>query len=303
MKITILDGYSINPGDLNWKPIEELGELKYNDRCQQSEVADTIGDSDAILVSKCKITDEIMSVCPNLKFIGVTATGYDNVDLVAARKRNIAVCNVPAYSTESVTQHVFALLLEITNAVGSYNSDIQNGRWYESPDFTFYNEPLFQLNGKSLGIIGYGNIGKRVGQVAEALGMKVNVYSKDREACMKSDVITLHCPATAENKGFVNKEFISQMKDGAILINAARGALINDEDLAEALKSGKLMGAAVDVLSAEPPKKPHPLIGLPNCFLTPHIAWTTKEARVVVIDTCAANLRSYINGERLNRVD
>ncbi|MEF9921410.1 MAG: D-2-hydroxyacid dehydrogenase [Anaerovoracaceae bacterium] len=302
MKITILDGYSINPGDLTWTPIENLGSLTVNDRCPKSELATYIGDSDAIFVSKYSITSDLMDQCPNLKFIGVTATGFDNIDINGAKERNIAVCNVPAYSTESVAQHTFALLLELTNSVGNYNASVKDGKWYTSPDFTFVGNPLFQLNGKSLGIIGYGNIGKRIAEIAEAFSMKVNIYSRDKAATIKSDIISLHCPATAENKGFINKEFISQMKDGAFLINASRGALINENDLAEALNSGKLAGAAVDVLTKEPPSNPNPLVGAQNCILTPHIAWTTKEARLAVINTCAANLKSFIEGDQLNRL-
>lgn len=268
----------------------------------QNELSTYIGDSDAIFVSKYSITSDLMDQCPNLKFIGVTATGFDNIDINRAKERNIAVCNVPAYSTESVAQHTFALLLELTNSVGNYNASVKSGKWYTSPDFTFVGNPLFQLNGKSLGIIGYGNIGKRIAEIAEAFSMKVNIYSRDKVATIKSDIISLHCPSTVENKGFVNKEFISQMKDGAFLINASRGALINEKDLAEALNSGKLAGAAVDVLTKEPPSNPNPLVEAQNCILTPHIAWTTKEARLAVINTCAANLKSFIEGDQLNRL-
>lgn len=224
------------------------------------------------------------------------------MDVAAAKDLGIAVCHVPAYSTEAVAQHVFALILELTNWVGSYNASVQAGKWYESSDFTFIQEPLSLLDGKSLGIVGYGNIGKRVARIAEAFGMKVNIYSRDKEAAVTSDFVTLHCPLTRENAGFVNKEFISAMKDGAVLINTARGGLVNETDLAEALKSGKLSGAALDVICEEPPQKPHPLIGLPGCILTPHIAWMPKETRQKVIDICADNLRSYLEGGNLNRI-
>lgn len=302
MKLTVLDGHSINPGDLSWAPIEALGEFTPFERTKPDEILARIRDCEGFFVSKCKITREILKQCPKLKFIGVTATGYDNVDMQAAKELGIAVCHVPAYSTEAVAQHVFALILELTNRVGSYNASVQVGKWYESPDFTFIEEPLSLLDGKSLGIIGYGNIGKRVGRIAEAFGMKVNVYSKDAEAAVTSDFLTLHCPLTAENKGLINTDFISRMKDGAILINTARGALVNEEDLASALKSGKLAAAAVDVISQEPPARPHPLIGLPNCILTPHNAWMPKETRQKVIDTCAANLQSFLEGGSLNRI-
>lgn len=302
MKLVILDACSINPGDLTWEPIEKICDFKSYDRTAKDEVLNHIGDCDGLFVSKVDITREIMDACPNLKFIGVTATGYDNVDIAAARDLGIAVCNVPAYSTEAVAQHAFALLLELTNRVGSYNADVQAGEWYRSEDFTFIKEPLTLLDGKSLGIIGYGNIGKRVARIAEAFGMQVNIYSQNKEAAQKSDYLTLHCPLTADNKGFINKAFIASMKDGAVLINTARGALVNEEDLAEALKSGKLSAAAVDVLAQEPPKDPHPLIGLTNCILTPHNAWMPKETRQKVIDICAENLNAFIHGKEKNRL-
>lgn len=302
MKTVILDGYSINPGDLTWAPIEKISDFKIFDRTEDADILATIGDAEAFFVSKCDITKEVLEHCPNLKFIGITATGYDNVDMAAAKDLGIAVCNVPAYSTEAVAQHVFALILELTNLVGRYNQEVQAGRWYESKDFTFDAGSLTLLDGKSLGIIGYGNIGKKVAAIGEAFGMTVNIYSKNQEATMKSDFLTLHCPVTVENTGFVNKNFIEKMKGGAVLINTARGSLINEEDLAGALKSGKLSAAAVDVICTEPPAKPHPLINLPNCILTPHIAWMPKETRQKVIDICADNLSSFLAGGNLNRL-
>lgn len=302
MKVIVLDAYSINPGDLNWEPVEKLCDFTSYDRTENAQVIERLQDCDGFFVSKVTITREIMESCPKLKFIGITATGYDNVDLEAAKDLGIAVCNVPAYSTEAVAQHAFALILELTNYVGSYNAAVQAGEWYRSTDFTFINESLTLLDGKTLGIIGYGNIGKRVARIGEAFGMQINVYSQDPEAAQKSDYVTLHCPATAENRGFINKDFISGMKDGAVLINTARGALINEEDLADALKSGKLAAAGVDVLSCEPPVEPHPLIGLPNCILTPHNAWMPRETRKRVIDICADNLNGFLKGEPVNRL-
>ena len=302
MKITILDGYLVNPGDLSWSGFEKYGEFKCYDLTPKDKIIERIGDSEAIFTNKCYITREIMEKCPNLKFLGVTATGFDKIDLEAASDHGIAVCNVPAYSTDAVAQHTFALLLEITNLVGTYNDAVKDGKWYASEDFTFYAGKLSLLAGKSLGIIGYGNIGKRVAVLAEAFGMKVNIYSRDREAAIKSDIVTLHCPLDANNKGFINKEFIAQMKDGAILINTARGGLVNEADLVEALKSEKIAAAGLDVVGVEPPTAPNELIETPNVIVTPHVSWLPTETRGHLIDICEANLKSWIEGGDLNRI-
>ena len=303
MKIVNLDTYTISLDDLEWTDLAKLGDLTNYDRIAQDDVIDAIGTAEvALFTSKVKITRQIMDACPNLKFIGVTATGYDNIDIAAAKEKGIAVCNVPAYSTEAVAQHTFALLLEITNNVGLHNQAVQDHKWENAIDFCFVEKPLMQLSEKSLGIVGYGSIGKRVAEIAKAFGMTVNIYSRDPEAAIQSDIVSLHCPATPENKGFVNKEFLSRMKDGAILINTARGALLNEEDVAEALKSGKLSAAAADVLNGEPPRTGHPLIGIPNMYLTPHIAWSTREARQIICTTSAENLKSFLEGGTLNRI-
>lgn len=302
MKITILDGYTMNPGDLSWEELEALGELKVYDRTSPEDIVSRITDSYAVFTNKCCITADVMDSCPDLKFIGVLATGFDNIDVAAAKKRNIAVCNVPAYSTEGVAQHTFALLLELCNNVGLHNDSVQRGGWCACPDYSMVIKPMLQLSGKAIGIIGYGNIGRRVGQIAEAFGMKVFSYSQNPEAVMNCDVISVHCPATAENKGFINKEFISKLKDGALLINTARGALINEMDLAEALKTGKLAGAAVDVVSKEPIEKDNPLLGVPNLYITAHMAYSSIEARRTVCSTSAANLKAFLRGEELNRL-
>ena len=302
MKIVNLDAYTIHLNDLNWNELAQLGDLVTYDRVAPEDVIPAIENADAVFTSKVKLTKEVIEACPNLKFIGVTATGYDNIDLDAAKARGIAVCNVPAYSTESVAQHTFALILEITNHVGHYTELVHEHQWEKSLDFTFIDRPLTQLSGRSLGIIGYGSIGKRVARIAEAFGMTVHVYSKDPDAAVQSDILTLHCPATADNRGFINKDFISKMKDGAILINTARGALLNEDDVADALKRGKLAAVAVDVLNGEPPRKGHPFIGLENLYITPHIAWSTKEARAVITKTSAANLKSFLAGGDLNRI-
>lgn len=302
MKIVNLDAYTIHLNDLNWNELAQLGDLVTYDRVAPEDVIPAIENADAVFTSKVKLTKEVIEACPNLKFIGVTATGYDNIDLDAAKARGIAVCNVPAYSTESVAQHTFALILEITNHVGHYTELVHEHQWEKSLDFTFIDRPLTQLSGRSLGIIGYGSIGKRVARIAEAFGMTVHVYSKDPDAAVQSDILTLHCPATADNRGFINKDFISKMKDGAILINTARGALLNEDDVADALKRGKLAAVAVDVVNGEPPRKGHPFIGLENLYITPHIAWSTKEARAVITKTSAANLKSFLAGGDLNRI-
>lgn len=302
MKIVNLDAYTIHLNDLNWNELAQLGDLVTYDRVAPEDVIPAIENADAVFTSKVKLTKEVIEACPNLKFIGVTATGYDNIDLDAAKARGIAVCNVPAYSTESVAQHTFALILEITNHVGHYTELVHEHQWENSLDFTFIDRPLTQLSGRSLGIIGYGSIGKRVARIAEAFGMTVHVYSKDPDAAVQSDILTLHCPATADNRGFINKDFISKMKDGAILINTARGALLNEDDVADALKRGKLAAVAVDVVNGEPPRKGHPFIGLENLYITPHIAWSTKEARAVITKTSAANLKSFLAGGDLNRI-
>lgn len=302
MKIVNLDAYTIHLNDLNWNELAQLGDLVTYDRVAPEDVIPAIENADAVFTSKVKLTKEVIEACPNLKFIGVTATGYDNIDLDAAKARGIAVCNVPAYSTESVAQHTFALILEITNHVGHYTELVHEHQWEKSLDFTFIDRPLTQLSGRSLGIIGYGSIGKRVARIAEAFGMTVHVYSKDPDAAVQSDILTLHCPATADNRGFINKDFISKMKDGAILINTARGALLNEDDVADALKHGKLAAVAVDVVNGEPPRKGHPFIGLENLYITPHIAWSTKEARAVITKTSASNLKSFLAGGDLNRI-
>ena len=302
MKGTVLDGYTVTLNDLDWGPVKELCELEIFDRTDPEDVADRIGDSEAVFINKIRMTEEIYDACPNLKFVGELATGYDNANVQAAKARGIAVYNVPSYATEPVAQHTMALILEITNNVGYYTESIHNGAWVRSKDFTFIDRPLIRLKGMTLGIIGYGSIGRRVAELAESFGMKINVYSKDREAAVKSDIISLHCPATPENTGFVNKEFFASMKDGAILINTARGALVNEADLREALESGKLSAAAVDVVKGEPQSADSPLIGAKNLYITPHLAWSDREAREQIINTSAENLKSFLKGEDKNRI-
>lgn len=304
MDIVIFDGYTINPGDLSWEKLDNMcDKLTIFDATPMDKALSRIGDSEILMTSKCPITREFMEKCPNLRYIGCTATGYNNIDVRAAADLGIAVTNVPAYSTDAVAQHTIALMLELTNNVGLHNQSVQNGQWAQSDYFCYWEKPIMLLAGKSLGIIGYGAIGKKVAEIARALGMTVNVFSQDPESAMKSDFVSLHCPLTTENEKMVNSEFLVNMKPGAVLINTARGRLVDERALADALKSGFLGGAAVDVLSDEPASESCPLIGLDNCIITPHIAWAPKEMRQLVIDRLAENLQAWLDGRMLNRVD
>ena len=304
MDIVIFDGYTINPGDLSWEKLDNMcDKLTVFDATPMDKALSRIGDSEILMTSKCPITREFMEKCPNLRYIGCTATGYNNIDVRAAADLGIAVTNVPAYSTDAVAQHTIALMLELTNNVGLHNQSVQNGQWAQSDYFCYWEKPIMLLAGKSLGIIGYGAIGKKVAEIARALGMTVNVFSQDPESAMKSDFVSLHCPLTTENEKMVNSEFLVNMKPGAVLINTARGRLVDERALADALKSGFLGGAAVDVLSDEPASESCPLIGLDNCIITPHISWAPKEMRQLVIDRLAENLQAWLDGRMLNRVD
>lgn len=301
MKIVILDGYSINPGDLSWDILKQYGEVTVHSATPAGTEIETIGNADGIFVSKNHITEEVMKACPNLKFVGELATGYDNIDIEAAKRLGVSAYYTPAYSTEAVAQHAIALMLEISNHIAANSELSKQGHWFSKVDFSYEWAPVSLLDGKSLGIIGYGNIGKRVAKIAEALGMKINIYSRDRKAAVKSDIVSLHCPATAANYHMINDEFISQMKDGAVIINTARGSLIDEEALLRALNSDKIYAAGLDVLEKEPPED-NPLISHPRCFVTPHVAWTPRETRQKVIDTAAENLRSYLNNLDTNRL-
>lgn len=302
MKIVFLDSAIINPGDISWEGLQRLGELQVRKRTSREEAVSVIGEAEAVFTDSFVIDRELMEACPSLKFIGISATGFNHVDLDAAKELGIAVANVPAYAAEAVAQHAIALLLSVTNQIETYNEAVKSGEWQKSRDYTFIKAPLTLLAGKSIGIVGFGDIGSKIAQIAEALGMKVNIYSRDREAAIKSDVVSLSCPLTSENKGMIDEYFISQMKDGAILINTARGGLIDEAALADALKSGKLAGAGLDVLAQEPPGEDNPLVGLHNCYITPHIGFIPVETRRVVIETCEDNLKSFIEGDSLNRL-
>lgn len=317
MKIVILDGHTINPGDLSWDRLKEYGELAVYERTPGDLIGSRIGDAEIVMTSKCVLSAEVMAQCPNLKYIGVLATGINMVDLEYAEKHRIMVTNVPAYSTDSVAQLTFSLLLEVCNQVGQHSNAVHAGKWECAKDFCFCETPQTEVAGKTLGVIGFGNIGKRVAKIAEAFGMEVLIASNYPDPAFaaenisfvsmedlyqRSDIISLHCPLTENNRGFINQSTISRMKDGVILLNTSRGPLINESDLAASLKSGKVYAAGLDVLSAEPPAD-NPLTKLSNCIITPHIAWITKESRIRLINTVVANLESFLAGKNINCVN
>lgn len=316
MKIVILDAYAANPGDLSWDEFAALGELTVYDRTAPEDVAARIGDAEVVFINKVRLTDEIFAACPNLKLVSILATGYNIVDLAAAKRRGITVCNVPGYSTRAVVQMTFALLLEICQQVGLHSGAVHTGRWQTCPDFCFWDRPLIELDGKTMGIVGYGAIGSAVGTVAQALGMKLLVTARHEkpvpegarfvslpELLAQSDVVSLHCPQTAENARMIDAGALAQMKDGAILLNTARGGLLDEQAVADALRSGKLLAAGMDVVSAEPIRADNPLLTAPNCFLTPHIAWAPLETRRRLQAISAENLRAFLAGKPQNVVN
>ena len=304
MNIVIFDGYTINPGDLSWDKLDALcDKLTVFDSTSEDKALSRLTGNEILMTSKCPITRELMENSPQLKYIGCTATGYNNIDVEAAADLGIAVTNIPAYSTDAVAQHTIALMLELSNHVGLHNASVQDGQWSDNEYFCYWKKSVTLLTGKSLGIIGYGAIGRRVAQIARALGMEINIFSQDPAGAMKSDFVSLHCPLTRENRHMVNTEFLVNMKPGAVLINTARGGLVDERALADAIKAGFIAGAALDVLEQEPPAKDCPLIGLDNCIITPHIAWSPKEMRQAVIDILAENLESWLTGGMKNRVD
>lgn len=316
MKIVILDAYAANPGDLSWDEFAALGDLTVYDRTAQEDAAARIGDAEVVFINKVRLTDDIFAACPNLKLVSILATGYNIVDLAAAKRRGITVCNVPGYSTRAVVQMTFALLLEICQQVGLHSGAVHTGRWQTCPDFCFWDRPLIELDGKTMGIVGYGAIGSAVGTVAQALGMKLLVTARHEkpvpegarfvslpELLAQSDVVSLHCPQTAENARMIDAGALAQMKDGAILINTARGGLLDEQAVADALRSGKLLAAGMDVVSAEPIRADNPLLTAPNCFLTPHIAWAPLETRRRLQAISAENLRAFLAGKPQNVVN
>ena len=303
MNILFTDTKIIDRGDISWSGIEGLGKLVKNPDMTRSEALKAIRETEALFVDSFSVDREMIEAAPKLRFIGAAATGFNHIDIAFAQERGVAVCNVPAYSTEAVAQHAIALLLTLASRIPEYDREVSEGRWNSEAGAAYEPFPMTLLHGKSLGIVGYGNIGRRVGEIASALGMRVNVYSRDREAAIASDVVSLHCPLTEENARLVDAGFIEGMKEGAILINTARGGLVDEDALAEALKSGRLSAAGLDVMAQEPPRPDHPLFRMKNCVITPHVAFTPLPVRQKVVDICADNLRSFLEGGRLNRID
>ena len=310
-KIIILDGGVANPGDLSWDDLAALGDLTVYDYTAPQDVIPRIGDASIILTNKTVISADVISACPNLRYIGVLATGYNVIDIAEAKKRGIIVANVPAYSTPTVAQLTMALLLEIALHVGHHSRVVHEGKWSACRDFAFWDYPLMELAGKTFGIVGYGSIGKAVAKLAQAFGMNVLAYSRHGaedfhteldELYAKADIVSLHCPLTAENTGMINKETIAKMKNGVIILNTARGGLINEADLREALLSGKVYAAASDVTCKEPINADSPLLGLDNMIITPHIAWAATEARQRLLSVAIDNVRQYLCGNPQNNV-
>ncbi len=320
MKIVVLDGYTLNPGDLTWNGIEALGSLEVHDRTNFSpnEVIKTIGDAEIVYTNKTPLPKEVLSAVPNVKYIGVLATGYNVVDVDFAKEKGIVVTNIPTYGTDAVAQFTLGLILEMCHRIGDHNNAVKAGEWTNCPDFCFWNYPLIELAGKTIGFIGFGRIGQATAKIAQAFGLNVVAYNRSQNPDMisdtcrygsleevfeTSDIITLHCPLTDETKGIINKTNIAKMKDGVMLVNTARGPLINEEDLKEALESGKVAMAAVDVASTEPIPADNPLLSAKNIIITPHIAWASKEARGRLMNSTVENLKAYLAGTPINVVN
>ena len=316
MNIVILDGYTANPGDLSWGSLKEMGEVTVYERTRREEIAGRAADADIVLTNKVVMDREMMALLPRLKYIGVLATGYNVVDIEAARERDIIVTNVPAYSTESVAQTVFAHLLTVTNRTEHYAQQNRQGRWAENRDFCYWDTELTELAGKTMGIVGLGHIGRRVAEIALAFGMQVKAMTSKKaeelpagiqkaelqSLLASADVVSLHCPLTEGTKHLIHRETLRLMKPSAILINTGRGPLVDDEALAEALNEGRLRAYCADVVTEEPPKADHPLLHAPNAFITPHIAWATVEARKRLLQTAIGNVDAFVNGHPVNVV-
>ena len=318
MEIVVLDGYALNPGDLSWDGLKKLGAVTVYDRTAEVEVVKRIGTAEIVFTNKTPITKETLAVCQQLKYIGVLATGYNIVDVLAAKERFIAVTNIPSYGTNAVSQFAIALLMELCHRIGDHSASVLSGDWTNNPDWSYWNYPLIELSGKTMGIIGFGKIGQRTGHIAQALGMKVLANDLDKqpelesETCqyvtqdelfVSADVIVLHCPLFDETRGIINTENIKKMKDGVLIINNSRGQLIVEEDLRDALNSGKVGGAAVDVVSSEPIRLTNPLLEAKNIIITPHISWSPRESRQRLMDIAVDNLTCFLAGEKRNVVN
>ena len=319
MKIVVLDGFTENPGDLSWEALEKYGELTVYDRTPHEDAAiiERIGDAEIVVTNKCPLRRAVLDACPGVRFISVLATGYNIVDIQAAAEKGIPVANVPTYGTASVGQFAIALLLEICSHVAHHSDAVHAGRWESAPDWTFWDYPLIELAGKTLGVIGFGRIGQTTGRIAKAMGMRVLAAgSRETEAgreiaeyvdldtlLRESDVIALHCPLFPSTQGIINRDAIAKMKDGVILINNSRGPLVVEQDLADALNSGKVRAAGLDVVSTEPIRADNPLLKAKNCFITPHISWAPIEARARIMDITAGNLAAFLAGEPVNVVN
>lgn len=318
MKIVILDAYTANPGDISWEPLQALGDVTIYDRTSSDEIIKRVGDAEIVLLNKVPLNETHFIACPNLKYIGLLSTGYNIINLDSATKHGITVCNVPAYSTPSVVQHTFSLLLELSIHTGAHAATVRENKWSKSPDFCYWDAPLTELSGKTLGLIGFGQIGKAVAKVAQCFGMSVVACASkpridsDVEGVRMvgldvlfsmSDVISLHCPQTADTLGMICTESIEKMKDGVMIINTSRGGLVNENDLADALKSGKVAGFGADVLTKEPPEANCPLLGAANTVITPHIAWAPLESRMRLIEVATKNVRKFIEGKTQNNVN
>lgn len=316
MKIVVLDGYALNPGDLSWEGFREFGDISVYDRTPPEQVIERGKDAEIILTNKTILNAEILRSLPELKYVGVLATGYNVIDLGEAKKLGITVTNIPAYSTNSVAQMTFALILELCHNVQRHSDSVFAGKWSRSADFTYRDYPLIELASKTIGIIGYGNIGRKVGEIASSFGMNVIVYSRSNKGAFpgkvtkvdlpelfaSSDIVSIHCPLTNETKGMINRRNLELMKRTTFLINTARGPIVEEKDLAEALEKGIIAGAALDVLSVEPPDSGNPLLKARNCIITPHIAWATLEARTRLMNIAVANVKSFLSGNAVNVV-
>ena len=320
MKIVVLDGYTENPGDLSWEELGKLGELTVYDRTSLTDEAEAIariGDAEIVFTNKTPITRKVLDACPGIRFISLLATGYNCVDYVCAREKGIPVANVPTYGTASVGQFAIALLLEICHHIGHHDASVHAGNWERCADWCYWDYPLIELDGKTMGIIGFGRIGQTTGRIARAMGMEVLAYDShpsdagraiaeyvDLDALLaRSDVVALHCPLFPETEGIINRETIAKMKDGAILLNNSRGPLVVEQDLADALNAGKLAAAGLDVVSTEPIRGDNPLLKAKNCIITPHISWAPKESRQRIMDCAVSNVKAFLSGSPVNVVN